>query len=96
MQTVTKKELLIVLFRAYFYYGKFKYAEQTKNEVRLARLAACRGVMRLCRRLLKEDIPVTKEQLAEQCLRLRLETGRLPFGDFRAAYEETAHSLCRH
>ena len=40
MKVVTKKELLIVLFRAYFYYGKFKYGEKRKDEVRLARLAS--------------------------------------------------------
>ncbi len=88
------EEIKLLLFRAYFLYGKSKYGSAERGDIRLARIAACRGVMQLCRLLLsakEERIPLARAEAGFAQLRQQAE--HLGEGAFKQTCLETLTAL---
>ena len=83
------KEIQILYFTAYFLHGRSKYGSAERGDIRLARIGACRGVMRVCRTLTEAPQPVLRSHLDEAFILLQRQAERLTGGAFKTAYLET-------
>jgi hypothetical protein len=90
---IEEKELLVLYFSAYFLYGKSKYGTLERGDVRLARIAACRGVMQVCDTLKETPNPLPRAQLEKAFALLEQQAERLAEGAFRTNYLETLEVL---
>ena len=82
-------EIKVIFFTAYFLYGRSKYGDLERGDIRLARIAACRGVMQVCRGFMESGQPVLRTHLATAFGMLEQQADRLEDGTFRRAYLET-------
>lgn len=93
MKHLSRKEISILYFTAYFLYGRSKYGDLERGDIRLARIAACRGVMQIGRSLGDAPQPVHRIRLDEAFSLLAQQAERLPEGTFKTVYLETLERL---
>jgi len=90
---IEEKEILVLFFTAYFFYGRNKYGHLERGDIRLARIAACRGVMHVCDVLKAGPKPLPRLQLDAAFAQLERQADRLADGTFKSAYLETLTAL---
>ena len=88
-----EREMLLLFFTAHFYYGRSKYGLREPEDIRLGRLAACKGVISISRLRLTEHAPVSRHRFAEDFARLERQAPLLADGPFKDAYLETLMTL---
>ena len=93
MKHLSHKEILILYFTAYFLHSRSKYGDLERGDIRLARIAACRGVMQVGRSLGDAPQPVLRIRLDEAFSLLAQQAEHLPEGTFKTAYTETLAHL---
>lgn len=86
------QELKVLFFTAYFVLGRSKYGSAERGDIRLGRIAACRGVMALCRAL-GETPPLSVKMLEDGFDGLEHAADRLHEGAFKTAYLETLEAF---
>lgn len=87
------QELKVLFFTAYFVYSRSKYGSSERGDVRLGRLGACHGVMKLAQTLMAAEPPVRSAALDAGFGHLMLQGDRLSDGTFKTAYLETLRAL---
>jgi hypothetical protein len=90
---IEEKELLVLFFTAYFLYGRNKYGDLERGDIRLARIAACRGVMHICDAFKADPKPLPRARFEEAFALLERQSERLADGTFKSAYLETLAAL---
>ena len=93
MNHLSRKEISALYFTAYFFHGRSKYGNLERGDIRLARIAACRGAMRVGRTLKNAPQPVQRARLDEAFSLLAQQADPLPDGAFKSAYLETLELL---
>ena len=87
------KEIEVLFFSAYFLYGRCKYGHTEHGDIRLGRIAACKGVMRLCEGWMKAPEARLRSRLSDAFVLLQRQADRLADGTFKHAYLETLEAL---
>lgn len=93
MNHLSRKEISVLHFTAYFLHSRSKYGDLERGDIRLARIAACRGIMQVGRTLGDAPKPVPRARLDEAFSLLAQQAERLPDGTFKTAYMETLERL---
>jgi hypothetical protein len=88
-----EKEILVLFFTAYFLHGRNKYGDLERGDIRLARIAAFRGVMQVCRGFMEGPKPMPRTHLDTAFGLLEQQAERLADGTFRQTYLETLTAL---
>lgn len=86
---IEDKEMLVLYFSAYFLHGRSKYGALERGDIRLARIAACRGVMQVCDAFKETPKPLPRSQLERGFALLEAQAEKLAEGAFRTNYLET-------
>jgi hypothetical protein len=93
MKHLSRKEISVLFFTAYFYYGRSRFGKEEDEEVRRGKITASRSVMRLARLWFLSEQKVPHAAKAEAFAALAYRAERLPDGMLKSAYIETLSAL---